>query len=274
MFYDFKLGKLFYKTEGVGTPLLIVHGFGVDHSMMEAVVEPVFADLDQSWCRVYVDLPGMGQSDPLLPGQYADDVCSLLSRLMKSLFPSREYGLVSHSYGSYLVRRLIYDHPQRILGAFFIAPVIHPLKDDRVVPEYEKRKTVSSLRDKYPELYDMYTHMAVVESEYAMEMFRQTIHPVLANVKRENLKFYQKSGYSCSVDINHLKSPFDKPSVFLLGKQDHVVGTHDSLTLQTSYPRADFIILDDAGHNLFFEQKEFFEYMLIRWMDRILYCLQ
>ena len=269
MFFEFLGGKLYYKTVGEGIPLLIVHGFAVDYSMMEAALEPVFSNSDLPFRRIYVDLPGMGKSDPLQPEHYADDACDLLSRFMDNLFPEEPYGMISHSYGGYLTRRLIYDHPQRILGSFFHAPVINPMRDDRVVPPFQKRKKDESLKEQYPDLYDAYSETAVVESEYSMQMYIQNVHPVLAALKKENIRFYMKSGYSCSVNVNRLKQPFDRPCVFFLGRQDHIVGTHDSLILQSTYPRADFLLVDDAGHNLFFEQKEFFEFSLKRWLERV-----
>ena len=269
MYFEYPGGKLYYKSLGEGVPLLILHGFGVDYTIMEAALEPVFSVLKQSRHRIYVDLPGMGRSDPLPPDQYADDVCALLGRFMDEVYPEMSFGIISHSYGGYLTRALIYNKPEKILGSFFIAPVIYPMKDDRTLPDKEKRRADSSLREKYPDHYDVFSDSAVVESEYAIKMYLQTIYPVLAGLKRENLLFYQKKGYSCSVNINHLKTPFDKPCVFLLGRQDHIVGTGDSLKIQNSYPRADFILMDDAGHNLFFEQKDFFDFLLIRWLDRL-----
>jgi pimeloyl-ACP methyl ester carboxylesterase len=269
MHFDFPGGQLFYKTKGEGTPLLILHGFGIDHSMMEEAVEPIFADSGRRNCRVYVDLPGMGKSDPLDPESYADETGALLGQFMGSLWPDRSYGLVSYSYGGYLARRLIHDYPERLTGAFFTAPVVHPMKKDRDLPVFEKRKSDPSLREKYPEQYAQFAETAVIESEYAMQMYLKTIHSVLAKRKREHLRFYQKTGYSCSIDVDRMANPFDKPSAFLLGKQDHIVGTQDALALRSCYPKADYFLLDDAGHNLFFEQKEFFEYAFVRWLERI-----
>ena len=85
--------------------------------MMEAFLEPVLGR-SESWMRVYVDLPGMGKSDSLPLDKYADDACALLSRFMEDTFPGESYGLVSHSFGGYITRHLIYSHPRENYRGF------------------------------------------------------------------------------------------------------------------------------------------------------------
>jgi pimeloyl-ACP methyl ester carboxylesterase len=48
-----------YVEQGEGSPLLALHGAGVDHREVMACLEPVF-DALTGHRRIYVDLPGMG----------------------------------------------------------------------------------------------------------------------------------------------------------------------------------------------------------------------
>ena len=53
---------VYYEVHGTGCPLLTLHGWGPDHRLMKGCLEPLFAELDNQWQRVYFDFPGMGQT--------------------------------------------------------------------------------------------------------------------------------------------------------------------------------------------------------------------
>jgi len=73
--------RLAYVDEGSGTPVVLVHGFPLDHAMWDAQVDAL-----KGQCRVIVpDLRGFGQSDvtegTVTMEQFADDVAGLLDAL-------------------------------------------------------------------------------------------------------------------------------------------------------------------------------------------------
>ena len=62
---------------------------------------------------------------------------------------------------------------------------------------------------------------------------------------------------------------FDKPTLFLCGRQDNCVGYKDLEKLLDDYRRASFAILDGAGHNLQIEQNSLFQEIVRNWLERI-----
>jgi len=50
-----------YAEHGTGTPVLALHGGGVDHREIMGALEPLFAGRP-GYRRVYPDLPGMGHT--------------------------------------------------------------------------------------------------------------------------------------------------------------------------------------------------------------------
>ena len=52
---------LAWEAHGTGRPLLCLHGFGLDRTVMAAALEPVLARRP-GWRRIYPDLPGHGES--------------------------------------------------------------------------------------------------------------------------------------------------------------------------------------------------------------------
>lgn len=61
---------------------------------------------------------------------------------------------------------------------------------------------------------------------------------------------------------------YDKPALFITGRQDNSVGYQDLWNLIEDYPRATFAVLDLAGHNLQIEQPELFHCLVREWIAR------
>jgi len=55
----------------------------------------------------------------------------------------------------------------------------------------------------------------------------------------------------------------------VMGRQDTAVGYRDQWELIENFPRASFVILDKAGHNLQIEQEGLFHALVIEWLDRV-----
>ena len=51
----------FYESAGEGRPIILLHGWMLDHLTVMDGLEPAFADRP-GWRRIYPDLPGMGRT--------------------------------------------------------------------------------------------------------------------------------------------------------------------------------------------------------------------
>src|SRR5436190_20097066 len=84
---------------------------------MAAALEPAVADL-AGWQRIYVDLPGCGQSPP--GPANSDGVVEVLADFLdREVGPARPL-LAGCSYGGYLAAALARRHPQRIAGLLLV----------------------------------------------------------------------------------------------------------------------------------------------------------
>ncbi len=75
--------------------------------------------------------------------------------------------------------------------------------------------------------------------------------------------------FSFNVDEIIRGITYQKPVLFICGKQDKCVGYQDAWRLAESYSRATFSVLDMAGHNLQIEQPHLFNELVIDWLLRI-----
>jgi pimeloyl-ACP methyl ester carboxylesterase len=128
--------KLYSKSVGEGMPIVMLHGFSLDHRMMEGCMEPIFQEQD-GWRRLYVDLPGMGRS----PGedwiQGSDDMLTVVLDWLDEAVPDGPFLLAGESYGGYLAQGVLYRRMDRVKGMLLICPVVVAERSRRQLPPFE-----------------------------------------------------------------------------------------------------------------------------------------
>jgi len=104
-------GRLAVVEQGSGTPMLLVHGFPLDHTMWQYQMDPLAA----GYRVIAPDLRGIGRSDAVLPepltmAALADDLAQLLDTL-GIREPVHYCGL---SMGGYIAWEFWRRHPHRV----------------------------------------------------------------------------------------------------------------------------------------------------------------
>jgi pimeloyl-ACP methyl ester carboxylesterase len=72
-------------------------------------------------------------------------------------------------------------------------------------------------------------------------------------------------------NIDEMNKKHYFPTLMVTGRQDSCVGYSDLWKIPEIYPRASFIVLDKAGHNLEIEQPILFNALVQEWLERILF---
>jgi pimeloyl-ACP methyl ester carboxylesterase len=72
-----------------------------------------------------------------------------------------------------------------------------------------------------------------------------------------------------SLNVDQIEKPYMQPTLMIMGRQDSSVGYRDHWQLIENYPRASFVILDKAGHNLQIEQDVLFSEIVKEWLNRV-----
>lgn len=103
--------RISYVDEGSGIPLLLVHGFPLDHSMWQHQI----SELKSSFRVIAVDLPGFGKSSPH-PGEmsingFADRLVEFLDQLHLE-----RVVLCGLSMGGSIAQQFALRHPERLSG--------------------------------------------------------------------------------------------------------------------------------------------------------------
>ncbi|MFX1320181.1 MAG: alpha/beta fold hydrolase [Promethearchaeota archaeon] len=270
---ELKRIKIYYEIYGEGHPILMIHGFMPDHRLMKGCMEPIFKDRP-NYKRIYFDLPGMGKTKSKQWIKNSDQIFELVLEFIDKIIPNQSFIIASESYGCYLARGLIYKRMKFIDGVLFLCPLIIPQPSKRSLPEpitlKEDRKLLSKLSSQDREEFK---GTAVVQNQRIWERFKEEVLNGIRIADDEFLNEIFEKGYAFSFDVDKLILRFDKPTLFLLGRQDISVGYRDAWNTIEQYPRATFAILDEAGHILEIEKEILFNYLVNEWLDRVEYYI-
>lgn len=262
--------KIYYEIHGKGIPILMVHGFMPDHRVLKGCMEPMFQNRS-GFKRIYFDLPGMGKTEGKEWIQSSDEIFEVIIKFIKNIIPNEKFLIIGQSYGGYLTRGLLHKYPDKILGICLICPLIKPNLNDRDLPEFTpiiKDPTIIKTLD--PQDRVEFEESAVIQSEYVWKRFQDE---VLSGLKIADIKFLEgiyPHRYELSFDVDKLPKKFERPTLFLLGRQDNAVGYRNALKIIENFPRASYIVLDKAGHLLQIEQQEIFKISVNEWLDRVI----
>ena len=261
--------EIYYEVYGEGIPVLMIHGWSVDHRLMSGCLEPVFEKYPAPFKRVYIDLPGMGKSIPGDSILCSDQVLEVIFAFIDAVIPGQRFLLAGESYGGYLSRAIIGKRAGQVLGILMICPAVSPLSSERNVPELKViQKDDDFLAGMNREDRLAFEFFGVVMTKESWESYNCDVYSGIKLYNREFLDHRLDGAFT--YDVDPLAVPYEKPVLILTGRQDNAVGYKDQFALLDDYPRASFVILDKAGHNLQIDQSILFEALVSEWLDRVL----
>ena len=97
----------------------------------------------------------------------------------------------------------------------------------------------------------------------------ERVKPLLPGMSRHDADFLARLTQRLSFDVDRLPTPFARPALFVLGRQDSVVGYRAAFGLTDAYPRATMAVLDRAGHGLPWEQEGLLRALVGEWLRRV-----
>jgi pimeloyl-ACP methyl ester carboxylesterase len=268
MYLKLKETTIYYEIYGEGVPILMLHGFPLDHNVMKASMEPIFLKR-KGYKRIYFDLPHMGKSSSDSSIRSSDDILNVVSEFIDNIILPDSFLIVSESYGAYLARGAISKYNKRVKACLFICPVIIPEPFKRKLPKLKvfegDKDFIATLKKREVQEF----RLCVFQNENVWNRFKSEILLPIQVSNKPILDQIYSHGYKLSFDVDKKIKSFNGPVLFLMGRQDVSTGYRDAWNLLESYPRASFVVLDMAGHNLQIEQPKVFNCLVSNWLDRI-----
>lgn len=250
------------KDIGVGTPLVLIHGFAVNSLIMQSLEE--YIDFS-GWRRIYVDLPWtkLGLDNSV---KSSDDILRTLEQEIHEYLGEERFALVGNSFGAMIARGIAHNNQEKVLGLATLAGVFEPISEQRKLPEksviIQDSAFISSLTSDKEDFSDI----SVIQDKPNYQRFVKYVLPGLTEANAEVMNTVSKKYGLSQVPEETTVGLFEAPSLHLFGRQDHVVGYEDGLQWVGHYKRGTFVVLDQAGHNLHLEQPQLVKPLFENWL--------
>jgi pimeloyl-ACP methyl ester carboxylesterase len=265
---------VYYEQVGDGRPVLFLHGWTLDHRYEVTDFEPIFRQRE-GWQRVYLDLPGMGQTPARDWIANQDHILRVVLAFIDHVFAGGRFTVVGTSAGAYLARGVVYHKAAVLDGVLLRVPLIVADDAKRTLPS-----PAPLIRD--PELIatldptgvDALSEVLVQRAGYIAALRDKVQTAVRPAQRLADTAFLEgirsdPASYAFSFDVDALSQPCRAPTLILAGRQDGSVGYRDAWSIVENFPRATFAVLDRADHGLPVEQNGVFGLLVNEWLDRI-----
>ena len=246
-----------YVEQGEGSPVLTLHGAGVDHREVMGCLDPVF-DAAGRYRRIYPDLPGMGRTPAPETIRGADDVLEVLLGFIDGVIGDQPLLVAGHSAGGYYARAIAGRRPGQVVGLALLCPLLAGIHD---VPEHEVLYGSGSIGN--AEFRDYFT----VQTAQTLDRYERYVEPAARLADQSALA---RIGERWELTAQPQEGePYRHPALVVTGRQDSAVGYARAWEMLEHYPRATFAVLDRAGHALPHEQPGLIHALVTEWLERV-----
>ncbi len=258
-----------YEIIGSGKPVLMLHGFPVDHRLMTGCMEPIFQALP-NYRRIYIDLPGLGQSKAAPDLHTAEAMLETLVGFIRAVLGQERFLVAGESYGGFMTLGLLTtDIAAQLDGALLLCPRIRYEMDPALTPKKPLLTADAALLAREQgDAFKGFLEYAVVATPETWARYQADVQPGLAAADPTFVHAYDNGGYAPARLAKLESLTFDRPVCFVLGRQDQCVGYADAFPYVHRLPRVTCAVLDGAGHNAQWERQPLFEALVRDWLDR------
>jgi 3-oxoadipate enol-lactonase len=234
--------SLHVEVRGAGTPLLLVHGFPLDHTMWSAQI----AALSQSYRVIAPDLRGFGASDvtsgTVTMEQYGDDLAALLDALQIR----QPVALCGLSMGGYVAWQFVARHRPRLEKLI--------LCDTRAVADTPEAaagrlKTAERVLAEGANVVAdaMLPKLFAPQNLQRNADFVEATREVMLRTPPEGIAAALR-GMARRNDVTAELAKIDVPTLVLCGEHDSISTPAEMRQIAAAMPAAEYVEIAGAGH--------------------------
>lgn len=234
--------KLAVEVEGQGKPLLLIHGFPVDHIMWQGQL----TDLADMFRLIAPDLPGFGESPPTLGTATMEQMADHLAQLLDALGIQERVIVCGLSMGGYIAFEFLRRHKERLAGLI--------LCDTRAQADSkEARQNRHQTADRVLQEGTEFLAQQMLPRLCCEQTFRQhpeiieALQKMIAKASREGVAAASR-GMAARSDATELLAKIDLPTLVLVGQFDVISPPEEMEKMAQAIPGARFVIIPEAGH--------------------------
>jgi len=227
--------ELAYERRGNGIPLVLIHGYPLDHTIWNPVVPLLENDFD----LILPDLRGFGESGTPTPHYSMDDFAADLIGLLDQL-GIQKAAIVGHSMGGYVALAFARCHPSRLRGLGLVASQALPDAPEKKEGRYQEAEHILAhgVRDVAEGMSTKLTADPVLQTKLEELMLRQRPEG-LAEALRAMAE---------RQDSTLLLPEFDFPVVLVHGLADKLIPVERARDVRDLVKRGSLTEIEGAGH--------------------------
>lgn len=227
--------ELAYRRLGKGSPMVLIHGYPLDHSIWDGVASLLENDFD----LILPDLRGFGGSStvdtPYSMGDIANDLASLLDFL-----GIEKASFAGHSMGGYVALAFAKAYPNRVNG---LALVSSQAAGDTPERKEGRYKTAADVVEKGVAM----VAATMTEKLSADPQVRDNLQPLIQKQSIAGVVGALKA-MAEREDLTSFAASFDRPLVLIHGDSDELIPVDRAREIKFLLPPALLFELSGAGH--------------------------
>src|SRR5665647_748278 len=259
----FREKKIFYRVEGEGNPVVLLHGFGEDGNIWNQQI----AKFKKEYLLIIPDLPGSGQSERLNGKCTIDDYAEIVKAIAEKEIIKNEikvFSLIGHSMGGYITLAFAERYPE-LLNSFGLFHSSAYADDEQKIETrkkgidfIKKNGAEDFLKTSIPNLFSEKTRQ---EKPGLIERLLNLANKISAETI---IQYYE--AMILRPDRTSVLRSFPKPVLFIIGKNDTAVPMEASLQ-QCHMPVISSVhILQNSGHVGMWEEEELSSFYLSHFL--------
>ncbi len=224
-----------FERRGKGAPLVLIHGYPLDHSIWDEVASSLEGEFD----LIVPDLRGFGESDVMEADDsiidYATDIAGLLTRLkIKKAY------LVGHSMGGYVALAFAREFPDRLSGLGMVST--QTLAD---TPERRQSRLATANQVLKEGIGIVAESMTLKIS--AEKRIQDLVNALILRQRPLGI-FSALNAMAERSDSTELFATFKFPAVIVHGDSDALIPAERGREMKAALPSAHYVELPGAGH--------------------------
>ncbi len=226
---------LAYAQHGTGVPVVLIHGFPLEHSIWDETIGPL-----AETCRLIVpDLRGFGGSSAPDSSYSLEDMAADLAGLLDHLGLEKAT-LVGHSMGGYIALAFARRYPERVSGLALVAS--QPLAD---TPEQKKGRYETA--GKVVEGGVSIVRDAMLPKLSADAKIQESLHQIISRQKPAGVVGALKA-MAERADSSPVLAAARFPILIVHGDADQLIPIERARQMKELNQAADLIELKGIGH--------------------------
>ena len=232
---------LSYREQGEGIPLVLLHGYPLDHRIWADVLP----HLKKNIHVITPDLRGHGNS-PVPDGVYTmpqlvDDVVRLLDKLK-----IEKAVIAGHSMGGYVTFEFWHDHPERISGIALVATRANP------DPEQRRAERMQNAAEAKQGLTANIINSMLVKVTRRTELYPR-VREIMEGTSPLGIAGILP-GIASRADANPWLPGIHVPVTVIAGREDQLIPVKESIEMAEKIPNAKLVLVAHAGHLVMMEE--------------------